>query len=69
MSIAKIAVVATMAATRANASNADRDDFRKFQEIVLKNGYAVEHYSLMTSDDYLLTLYRIPGKLAGAASN
>jgi len=36
---------------------------------VFKNGYAVEHYSIVTCDDYVLTLYRIPGKFAEAASN
>ena len=29
----------------------------------------MEHYTLKTSDDYLLSLYRIPGKLEDSASN
>lgn len=68
MSLAKIAAVAALTAF-SSALNVERDDYRKFQEIVLRNGYAVEHHTLVTSDDYVLTLYRIPGKLADSASN
>ena len=68
MSFAKIAAVAALTAF-SSALNVERDDYRKFQEIVLRNGYAVEHHTLVTSDDYVLTLYRIPGKLADSASN
>lgn len=28
-----------------------------------KNGYAMEHYSVVTKDDFVLSIYRIPGKL------
>ena len=48
------------------AMNPEKDDMRQFQEIVFENGYQMEHYSLMTKDDYLVTLYRIPGKFAEA---
>ena len=39
------------------------DAFKSFTEICHENGYAVEHHSLVTEDGYVLTLYRIPGKL------
>lgn len=29
-----------------------------------KNGYAMEHYSVVTKDDFVLSIYRIPGKLS-----
>ena len=48
------------------AMNPEKDDMRQFQEIVFENGYQLEHYSLVTKDDYLVTLYRIPGKFAEA---
>ena len=48
------------------AMNPEKDDMRQFQEIVFENGYSLEHYSLVTKDDYVLTLYRIPGKFAEA---
>ena len=51
------------------ALDVDKDEHRKFQQIVFNQGYAMEHYSLVTSDDYILTLYRIPGKFSEAASN
>lgn len=49
-----------------SAMNPEKDDMRQFQEIVFENGYQLEHYSLVTKDDYLLTLYRIPGKFSEA---
>jgi len=35
----------------------------QFQQIVYKNGYSMEHYSVVTKDDFVLSIYRIPGKL------
>ena len=54
-----VAVMATV-----NALNPEKDDLRQFREIVHENGYSLEHYSLVTKDDYILTIYRIPGKFA-----
>ena len=61
---------AAMAALTLNATalNVDKDEYRKFQQIVFNHGYAMEHYSLVTSDDYLLSLYRIPGKFSEASN-
>ena len=61
-------VVATLSIVgSSNAMNPEKDDMRQFQEIVFENGYQLEHYSLVTKDDYLVTLYRIPGKFSEAA--
>ena len=54
--------VSAALAALATAYNPEKDSLRQFQEIVYGNGYAMEHYSLVTKDDYILTLYRIPGK-------
>ena len=61
---AKAMVLAAFAAVTCNAINPEKDDLRQFQEIVFENGYAMEHYSIVTSDEYVLTLYRIPGKFS-----
>ena len=45
------------------------DAFKTFHQVCQENGYAVEHYTLKTSDDYLVSLYRIPGKLEDSSSN
>ena len=45
------------------------DAFRTFQQNCFAHGYATEQYTLKTSDDYLISLYRIPGKIADSASN
>ena len=50
-------------------ASAYNDAFRNFHQVCQENGYAVEHYTLKTSDDYLLTLYRIPGKIIDSSSN
>ena len=44
------------------------DAFKSFEEIVIENGYAVEQYTLKTKDDYILSLYHIPGKLNEAVT-
>ena len=46
-----------------------QDAFRSFQENCFAHGYATEQYTLKTSDAYMLSLYRIPGKLDDSASN
>ena len=47
-----------------SAYNPEKDSLRQFQEIVFGNGYQMEHYTLVTEDEYILTLYRIPGKFS-----
>ena len=39
------------------------DAFKSFEDITKENGFASESYTLTTSDDYILSLYRIPGTL------
>ena len=44
----------------------DPDVGKSFEEITAENGFASESYSLTTPDDYILSLYRIPGTLDSA---
>ena len=37
---------------------------RTFEEIVITKGFSVEKHSVITSDGYILALYRIPSSLA-----
>lgn len=39
------------------------DTYKTFEQITQENGFASENYTLTTPDDYILSLYRIPGKL------
>lgn len=57
-----VAAIAALSSTVQAALNPDKDDLKQFREIVHENGYALEHYSVITDDDYVNTLYRIPGK-------
>ena len=53
-----------MAAALALCSNAiysSGDAFRSMEEICQENGFGTESYTLVTPDDYVLSLYRIPG--------
>ena len=34
---------------------------KTMEELCLENGYAIESYTVLTPDDYVLSLYRIPG--------
>ena len=45
-------------------SSEDNDAFKSMKEICNENGFALEEYSVTTSDGYILTLYRIPGNLS-----
>ena len=40
------------------------DAGKTMEEICLENGFSVEKYTVLTSDDYILSLYRIPGTFA-----
>jgi hypothetical protein len=42
---------------------AAKDAHKSFQQIALENGYAVESYSVVTSDGYVSQIYRIPGTI------
>ena len=44
------------------------DAFKSFEEIVIENGFAVESFIVKTKDDYILSLYHIPGKLTEAVT-
>ena len=37
------------------------DAYKKIEQICQENGFALESYTLVTPDDYVLSLYRIPG--------
>ena len=37
------------------------DAGKTMEQICLENGFAVESYTVVTEDDYILSLYRIPG--------
>ena len=37
------------------------DAGKSMEEICAENGFATESYTVVTSDDYILSLYRIPG--------
>ena len=39
----------------------NNDSFKTMEEIAAENGFATESYTLVTSDGYALSLYRIPG--------
>ena len=37
------------------------DAGKTMEEVCLENGFAVESYTLVTEDSYVVSLYRIPG--------
>ena len=55
------AAVATIAATIANSSIAKNDSDRSFQEICAENAFQYEEHTVYTEDDYILTVFRVPG--------
>ena len=64
----KTALLAACAASTAAAFDFDfnfsGDANKTFEEIAQENGFATESYTLVTPDDYVLSLYRIPGTFA-----
>jgi hypothetical protein len=47
-----------------NGGKIDDDAFKTMEQLANKNGFAVEKYQVVTSDGYILGLYRIPGTLS-----
>lgn len=39
------------------------DAFKSMEEIAQENGFVTESYTLVTEDDYVLSIYRIPGTI------
>jgi hypothetical protein len=39
------------------------DTFKSMDQICKENGFNTEQYTVQTEDDYILTLFRIPGIL------
>lgn len=37
--------------------------YMKVAEIAMRSGYVYEEYKALTDDGYILSIYRIPGKL------
>jgi hypothetical protein len=40
---------------------AKEDQFKTIEELCHENGFATESYTVYTEDNYVLTMYRIPG--------
>jgi len=51
-------------AQSANAIYSSGDAFKSLEEICQENGFGTESYTLVTPDDYVLSLYRIPGSFS-----
>ena len=52
---------AAVLALCSNAFYSSGDAFKSMEEICQENGFGTESYTLVTPDDYVLSLYRIPG--------
>mmetsp|Transcript_39742 Transcript_39742/g.52058 ORF Transcript_39742/g.52058 Transcript_39742/m.52058 type:complete len:115 (+) Transcript_39742:56-400(+) len=53
----QVAIFLSLAAVAAEAIDAGKS----FEELCMENGFQSEQYDVVTSDDYILSLYRIPG--------
>ena len=62
MRLTFVAAVSLAALTPAIAK-VDPDAGKSFEYIANENGFATENYTLTTADDYILSIYRIPGTL------
>ena len=56
-------------AMSANAIYSSGDAFKSLEEIAMENGFGTESYTLVTDDDYVLSLYRIPGTFSEMQSS
>ena len=58
---AKTLLLGSMAALALSSTTlAAIDAGKTMEEICLENGFAVEKYTVVTEDEYILSLYRIP---------
>ena len=58
-----------IAATASLASAGDRSDAKRTaEEICVENGFQYEEHTVTTSDNYVLSVWRIPGKTGEAPS-
>ena len=55
------AAVAAITATISNSVVAKNDSDRTFQEICAENAFQYEEHTVYTEDDYILTVFRVPG--------
>ena len=56
---AKSLLVSSIVAT--GGVQAAIDAGKTMEQVCLENGYSIEKYTVVTDDDYILSLYRIPG--------
>ena len=54
-----LAVIVLLGLSEASISDIERG----FREIVLARNFALEEHNVVTQDGYILTIFRIPGKL------
>jgi hypothetical protein len=47
-----------------NGGAVNPDAFKTMEQLANQNGFAIEKYQVVTSDGYILSLYRIPGTLS-----
>ena len=45
------------------------DAGKTMEQICLENGFSMESYTVVTPDDYILSLYRIPGTFNELTNN
>ena len=57
----RVLIQAASLALSATAFYHSGDAFKSLEEIAQENGFGTESYTLVTPDDYVLSLYRIPG--------
>ena len=65
----KALALATIATLQLFQEVLGSDAFKSMEAICLENNFSSEHYTVTTSDDYILSLYRIPGMVTETKSN